>query len=69
MLWIAYEYSKKDIFKSIALKNIESFKDRLDKNYVVDHHDLGFLYSLPVVAGYKVTLDESFTPIIRNNFV
>ncbi|MGQ0440859.1 glycoside hydrolase family 88 protein, partial [Bacillus sp. B-TM1] len=51
MLWIAYEYSKKDIFKSIALKNIESFKDRLDKNFVVDHHDLGFLYSLSVVAG------------------
>ncbi|WP_263703656.1 glycoside hydrolase family 88 protein [Bacillus thuringiensis] len=64
MLWIAYEYSKKDIFKSIALKNIQSFKDRLDKNFVVDHHDLGFLYSLSVVAGYKVTLDESFTPII-----
>lgn len=64
MLWIAYEYTKKDIFKSIALKNIESFKDRLDKNFVVDHHDLGFLYSLSVIAGYKVTLNGSFTPII-----
>ncbi|MFV0288745.1 MAG: glycoside hydrolase family 88 protein [Mycoplasmatales bacterium] len=59
ILWICYEYSKKDIFKQLAIKNGESFKKRLDDRFVVEHHDIGFLYTPSLVAQYKITNDKS----------
>ncbi|MCI9058522.1 MAG: glucuronyl hydrolase, partial [Lachnospiraceae bacterium] len=64
MLWIAYEYSGQEKYKEAAVKNIKSFEQRLKDHYVLDHHDIGFLYSLSVVAGYRVLKDETLKPVI-----
>lgn len=66
MLWIAYEYTKKEKFKNLALENIKSFKERLENHFVLDHHDIGFLYSLSVYAGYKILNDNSLKQIVIN---
>ena len=46
MLWIAYEYSGEEKFKLLAKKHTQSFRERLKSNNMVDHHDVGFLYSI-----------------------
>jgi len=58
MLWLCYEQTGKEKFKNLALKNIASFEQRLTDHFVLDHHDIGFLYSLSVGAGYKITGDK-----------
>ena len=55
MLWMAYQYTGKDAFRQQACRNMESFERRLDEHVVLDHHDIGFLYSLSVGAGYRIT--------------
>ena len=55
LLWLAYEYTNDNKYKDLAEKNIASFKNRVEKNIEIDHHDLGFLYSLSCVSGYKIT--------------
>ena len=58
-IWLAYEHTKKNIFKYAALIQVEDFYKRIREEFSVDHHDLGFLYSLSCVAGYKLTGDET----------
>lgn len=58
MLWLAYEYTGKEKYREVAEIQIESFEKRYEDNFVLDHHDLGFLYSLSAVAGYKITGSE-----------
>ena len=55
MLWLAYEWTKEKNFLTRAMENIDSFQTRLDDHFVLDHHDIGFLYSLSAGAGYKIT--------------
>ncbi|HWU15710.1 MAG TPA: glycoside hydrolase family 88 protein [Caulobacter sp.] len=57
MLWLAYEVSGEDRYRQAAERQVLSFKDRVDRRINVDHHDLGFLYSLSCVAAYKLTGD------------
>jgi len=59
MLWLCYEYTKDEVFRQAAHRNIASFRSRLDNNVVVDHHDIGFLYSLSAKAGWIVERDEA----------
>lgn len=58
MLWLAYEFTKDEKYRQVAEIHIESFEKRYEDNLVLDHHDLGFLYSLSAVAGYKITGSE-----------
>ncbi|MEG2909007.1 MAG: glycoside hydrolase family 88 protein [Erysipelotrichaceae bacterium] len=58
MLWLAYEYTKDDKYRALAEKNVDSFYHRIKNNIEVDHHDLGFLYSLSCVSAYKITGNE-----------
>lgn len=55
MLWLAYEYTHEDKYKELAECNIKSFLHRVENRIELDHHDLGFLYSLSCVSGYKLT--------------
>ena len=55
MLWLAYEWTGKEKFLVRAMENIHSFKERLTTHHVLDHHDIGFLYSLSAGAGYRLT--------------
>jgi len=58
MLWLSYEFTKSEKFKSRALANVESFEKRLDEHFILDHHDIGFLYSLSTFAGYQILGDQ-----------
>lgn len=55
MMWMSYEVTGDTVFKQQAEQQLDSFQQRLDNHYVLDHHDIGFLYSLSAVAGYRVT--------------
>ena len=57
-LWLAYEQTKEEAFKEAALHQVPSFQERLIKRIVVDHHDMGFLYTPSCVAAYKLTGDK-----------
>jgi unsaturated chondroitin disaccharide hydrolase len=54
MLWMAFEWTGETLFQEQANRNVMSFQERLDQHVVLDHHDLGFLYSLSAGAGYKI---------------
>lgn len=58
MLWLAYEYTNDEKYRTLAEKNVDSFHHRIKNNIEVDHHDLGFLYSPSCVAAYKLTGSE-----------
>jgi len=58
MLWLAYEYTGDAKYRNVAEIQCKSYKERIEKQISVDHHDLGFLYSLSCVAGYKLTGNE-----------
>ncbi|GAB2021673.1 glycoside hydrolase family 88 protein [Pseudolactococcus yaeyamensis] len=59
MLCLAYELTGGKAFLELIDKNVRSFQDRLDQHFVLDHHDIGFLYSLSAGAAYKITEKES----------
>lgn len=54
-LWLAYELTGAQRYLDAALQQVDSFAERIEQRINVDHHDLGFLYSLSCVAGYKIT--------------
>ncbi|MFT4090351.1 MAG: glycoside hydrolase family 88 protein [Asticcacaulis sp.] len=54
-LWLAYELSGDDKYRQAAERQVESFHHRIHNRINVDHHDLGFLYSLSCVAACKLT--------------
>lgn len=58
MLWLVYEITKDDKYRKAAEIQVLSFKERIEKKKVVDHHDLGFLYTPSCVAAYKLTGNE-----------
>lgn len=56
--WLAYEHSGDEAFKKAALAHVDSFLDRMKKGINIDHHDMGFLYSLSCVSAYKLVKSE-----------
>jgi len=58
MLWLAYEFSGAPGFRAAAESHVASFDRRQRERIATNHHDLGFLYSLSCVAGYKLTGSE-----------
>lgn len=55
MLWLAYEYTGEGRFRNQALRQCKSFQKRYEERVMMDSHDVGFLYTLSCVAGYKIT--------------
>lgn len=60
MIALAYEYTGNAKFLHRVEANMESFQKRLDDHFVLDHHDIGFLYSLSAGAAYKLTGNETY---------
>lgn len=58
MMWLSYEYSKDPFYKESAESFYQNFKHRLDNHVELDHHDIGFLYSLSAVAQWRITKNE-----------
>lgn len=56
-LWLAYELTGDEKYKKRVTRLLRSFKVRIEHEIYLGHHDLGFLYSLSCVAGYKLTGD------------
>ena len=57
MLWLAYELTGFERYRAAADRHVRSFNKRQLERHNTNHHDLGFLYSLSCVAGYKLTGD------------
>lgn len=57
LLWLCYEYSKDVTYKIAAVRTVESFRDRLIRNISLEHHDIGFLYSLSSKARWILDRD------------
>lgn len=55
MLWLSYEATDLDKFKKAAHSHYFSFNDRLNANDGLNHHDMGFLFSLSTAAQYELT--------------
>lgn len=58
VIWLAYEHTGNDAFQKAAQVQVESFLERIENKIDVNHHDMGFLYSLSCVAAYKLTGNE-----------
>ena len=58
MLWLAYEVTGEDKYRTKAEALIESFYVRIVEKLGVNHHDMGFLYMPSCVAAYKLTGNE-----------
>ena len=58
-IWLAWENAErqeeKEMFARAGEIQVNSFLDRIKNHVDVDHHDMGFLYSLSCVAAYKLT--------------
>lgn len=57
MLWLAWQLTGKPRYRAVADKNVRSFATRIERLLNVDHHDLGFLYTLSACAGHSLTGD------------
>ena len=58
MLWLAYEFTKDKKYLECAFLQVDDFYNRIENKIAVEHHDMGFLYSLSCVAAYKLTENE-----------
>ena len=58
ILWHAYELTGNEKYKNVILSQIPSWTKRIEEKIGVNHHDMGFLYSLSCVAAYKLTGNE-----------
>lgn len=59
ILWLAYEFTGDKIYKDTVTKLLPSFVNRVDNMVGMGDHDIGFVFTLSMVAGYKVTGDEN----------
>jgi unsaturated chondroitin disaccharide hydrolase len=54
MLWLAYELRGDEHFRDAAEVQVERFAERLRDDVDLDHHDVGFLYTLSCIAAFRV---------------
>lgn len=57
ILWNLYIYSKNDDYKKIALSHCDKLIVDAERGGI-KNHDVGFLYNLSCIAGYKITSNE-----------
>ena len=57
ILWLAWQLRGELRHKHAAAAQIASFADRIERRIAVDHHDLGFLYTLSCTAAWRLTDD------------
>lgn len=54
-LWLAYQWTGNEIYRQVAEGHLVNFRHRLDSQVDIDHHDLGFLYTLSAVVPWRLT--------------
>lgn len=60
MLWLDWLRTKEPAIKENIDMQLWEFEQRLKQNRGLDNHDIGFLYILSAVAGYKMTGYEKY---------
>lgn len=60
MLWLASEVSSKEVFLETAKTYTEQLINRLENNKDLEHHDIGFIYTLSTLAGWDVLQKEEY---------
>lgn len=63
MLWLLYEETKEQKYLDALEPLLATFQKRLEEDTTLETHDIGFLYSLSTLAGYKVLGDEQYLSI------
>lgn len=63
LLWMAHELSGEARFAAAARAQLPGYADRLEKRYVVDHHDLGFLFMPSCIAAARSGVDARDTAL------
>ncbi|RXZ80791.1 glucuronyl hydrolase [Paenibacillaceae bacterium] len=58
ILWLSYQYTNNSLFRDAAVNTVDSFRTRMDQQKHLDHHDIGFLYSLSSKAQWMIEQDE-----------
>ncbi|MBQ4071272.1 MAG: glycoside hydrolase family 88 protein [Clostridia bacterium] len=58
ILWHAFQLTGDEKYKNTVLGQIPSYTKRITEKIGVNHHDMGFLFSLSCVAAYKLTGNE-----------
>jgi unsaturated chondroitin disaccharide hydrolase len=59
MLWLAFDVTGDERYLRSADSHVRGFADRIEGRVDIDTHDLGFLYTLSCVAGWRHTGDET----------
>ncbi|MGC1375923.1 MAG: glycoside hydrolase family 88 protein [Anaerolineales bacterium] len=57
LLWLAYELTGAAEYRQAGLLQAQRFAQRLRDDLDLDHHDIGFLYTLACVAPWRLTGD------------
>ena len=57
--WLAWEHTGDEAFRKAALRQVDSFLERIEKKIDVNHHDMGFLYTPSCVAAWRLTGSET----------
>jgi unsaturated chondroitin disaccharide hydrolase len=55
ILWSAYGALDDEVFLHAGKLQTDLFRQRLESDNVLQHHDIGFLYTLSTLADYKLT--------------
>lgn len=58
LVWLAYELTGDKKYLDVANSHLLSYRERLRNDYDLNHHDLGFEYTLSSVSAYKLTGSE-----------
>lgn len=58
MLWLAYEFTGDKVYLDTVKGLLPTFSNRVDNHLGMRDHDIGFIFTLSMVAGYKITGDK-----------
>ena len=58
LVWLAYEMTGAEKYRQVAEQHLLSYRERLINDYDLNHHDLGFEYTLNSASAYKITGNE-----------
>ena len=58
MFWLGWELTGDEAFLNAGKEQVVDFVRRMEAHEDIDHHDLGFLFTLALVSAWKLTSDE-----------
>jgi unsaturated chondroitin disaccharide hydrolase len=58
-LWLAYDLTRDTRYHDAARAHLPSFDRRIRQGIEVNHHDIGFLYTLSTLPAWKLTRDPA----------